>query len=83
MFGYATDETESLMPAPLFYSHLLLKKLSEMRHAGSAPFLGPDSKSQLTLEYENNIPVKAHKIVVSTQHEEGYDQDKLKDLVMG
>ena len=82
MFGYATDETDSLMPAPLFYSHLLLKKLSEIRHAGSAPFLGPDSKSQLTLEYENNIPVKAHKIVVSTQHEEGYDQDKLKDLVM-
>ena len=82
MFGYATDETESLMPAPLFYSHLLLKKLSEIRHAGSAPFLGPDSKSQLTLEYENNIPVKAHKIVVSTQHEDGYDQDKLKDLVM-
>ena len=82
MFGYATDETESLMPAPLFYSHLLLKKLSKIRHSGSAPFLGPDSKSQLTLKYENNLPVKAHKIVISTQHEEGYDQEKLKDFVM-
>ena len=82
MFGYATDETESFMPAPLFYSHLILKKLSEIRHSGSAPFLGPDSKSQITLEYENDIPVRAHKIVVSTQHEEGYDQGKLKDLVM-
>ncbi len=82
MFGYATDETDQLMPAPLYYSHLILKKLSELRHSGQAPFLGPDSKSQLTIQYQNNKPVKAHKVVVSTQHEEGYDQDVLKEFIM-
>ena len=71
MFGYATDETPSLMPAPIHYSHEILKKLAELRHSGKADFLGPDSKSQLTIEYDNERPIKAHKIVVSSQHKDG------------
>lgn len=82
MFGYAVDETEHLMPAPLYYSHLILKKLSELRHSGLAKFLGPDSKSQITFLYDNNNkPIKAHNIVVSSQHEENYDQAKLKSFI--
>ena len=81
MFGYAVDETEHLMPAPLYYSHLILKKLSELRHSGLANFLGPDSKSQITFLYDNNEPIKAHNIVVSSQHEENYDQAKLKRFI--
>ncbi len=81
MFGYAVDETENLMPAPLFYSHLILKNMAEMRHSGKAPFLGPDSKSQLTLLYENNVPIKAQKVVVSTQHDEQCNQDDLRKFI--
>ena len=80
MFGYATDETNVLMPAPIYFSHLILKKLSSLRH--SKAFLGPDSKSQLTIKYENGIPIKTHKIVVSTQHKESYNQNDLKDFIM-
>ena len=93
MFGYATDETPGLMPATLYYSHKILAKMAEDRHSGAAPFLEPDAKSQVTLSYENEVPVGATALVVSTQHAPGYcekgdnaDPAKyavLRDYVMG
>jgi S-adenosylmethionine synthetase len=71
MFGYAVDETPELMPAPILYAHQVLKRLAEARHAGDAPQLGPDAKSQITVEYRNGKPVRAHTIVLSTQHLDG------------
>ena len=82
MFGYAVDETESYMPAPIFYSHLILKEMSEIRHSGKAEFLGPDSKSQLSVEYDGSKPIGAKKIVVSTQHEENYSQKDLREFII-
>jgi len=72
MFGYATDETPGLMPATLYYSHKILERMAADRHSGAAPFLEPDAKSQVTLEYENEKPVRATALVVSTQHKPGY-----------
>jgi S-adenosylmethionine synthetase len=68
MFGYACTETPDLMPAPLFYSHKILKLLADARHAGKEPALQPDAKSQVTLRYESGKPVEATQIVLSTQH---------------
>ena len=68
MFGYAVEETPELMPAPLHYSHLILKELAEARHKGIEKNLGPDSKSQLTLRYKNGKPVSIDSLVLSTQH---------------
>jgi len=68
MFGYACDETASLMPATLQYSHDILKKLAEVRHSGECPVLEPDAKSQVTVRYEDGRPVEILQIVVSTQH---------------
>ena len=68
MFGYACTETPALMPAPLYYSHKILKLLADARHAGKEPSLQPDAKSQVTLRYENGKPVEATQIVLSTQH---------------
>ena len=68
MFGYAVNETEDLMPAPIQYSHLILKSLADARHNKMATSLGPDSKSQLTVKYENGRPVRVESIVLSTQH---------------
>ena len=68
MFGYAVNETEELMPAPIQYSHLILKSLADARHNKMATSLGPDSKSQLTMKYENGSPVSVESIVLSTQH---------------
>ena len=73
MFGFACDETPDLMPATLDYSHKILAKMAADRHAGTAPFLEPDAKSQVTLRFENGKPVAATAIVVSTQHAPGYD----------
>jgi S-adenosylmethionine synthetase len=73
MFGYATDETPDLMPATLYYSHKILEKMAADRHSGAAPFLEPDTKSQVTLRYEGSVPVAATAVVVSTQHAAGYD----------
>ena len=81
MFGYASDETPSLMPATLHYSHRILARLAELRHRGDAPFLEPDAKSQVTLLYENERPVRATQLVVSTQHAKGYDQGLLRAYV--
>jgi S-adenosylmethionine synthetase len=68
MFGYACTETAELMPAPIYYSHRILQLMAEARKTGKAPMLGPDSKSQVTVRYENGKPVEATQIVVSTQH---------------
>jgi S-adenosylmethionine synthetase len=81
MFGFACDETPELMPATLHYSHLILRRMAEDRKSGKAPFLEPDSKSQVTLRYERGRPVEATAIVVSTQHKKGYDEgDKEAEL---
>jgi S-adenosylmethionine synthetase len=72
MFGYASDETPDLMPATLDYSHKILERLAADRKSGAAPFLEPDAKSQVTLRYENEVPVEATAIVVSTQHAPGF-----------
>ena len=72
MFGYATDETPDLMPATLYYAHKILERMAADRHSGAAPFLEPDAKSQVTLAYENELPVRATALVVSTQHAPGY-----------
>ena len=74
MFGYATDETPELLPATLYYSHKILERMAADRHSGKAPFLEPDTKSQVTLRYEESKPVAATAIVVSTQHAKGYDE---------
>jgi S-adenosylmethionine synthetase len=81
MFGYASNETPELMPATLQYSHNILRKLAEARHAGREPGLEPDAKSQVTLHYENGRPVRATSIVVSTQHKPGLTQDQVAAIV--
>lgn len=83
MFGYATKETDAYMPMSLQYSHELLKKLASIRkESGEMPYLGPDSKSQVTVEYgEDNQPKRIHTVVISTQHDEGVEQSKIKEDV--
>jgi S-adenosylmethionine synthetase len=81
MFGYACRETDVLMPAPIHYSHAILKSLAEARHSGAESGLGPDSKSQVTLRYEDGKPVGASSVVVSTQHAEGLSQDDVREIV--
>ena len=81
MFGYACNETEALMPAPIHFAHRILKRMAEDRHAGKAPHFGPDSKSQVTLRYRHGKPVEATSVVVSTQHAEGLSQDDVRELV--
>jgi S-adenosylmethionine synthetase len=87
MFGFACDETPDLMPATLDYSHKILEAMAADRHAGKAPFLEPDAKSQVTLRFADGRPVEATAIVVSTQHAEGYDagdkEAELKEYVKG
>ena len=87
MFGYATDETPDLLPATLYYSHRVLERLAADRHSGAADFLEPDAKSQVTLQYENGVPVRATALVVSTQHSAAFSNDagqaKLRDYVKG
>ncbi|CCF78416.1 S-adenosylmethionine synthetase [Wolbachia endosymbiont of Onchocerca ochengi] len=78
MYGYATTETESLMPAPIFYAHSILKNIM---NAVRKEKLGPDAKSQVTLVYENNLPVRAESIVVSIQHPEDLDQLKVRKTI--
>ncbi|MGN6499226.1 MAG: methionine adenosyltransferase [Tsuneonella sp.] len=74
MFGFACDETPDLMPATLDYSHKILQRMAADRHSGKAPFLEPDTKSQVTLRFRDGKPVAATAIVVSTQHAKGYDE---------
>ena len=81
MFGYACRETDVLMPAPIYFSHEILRSLAHARHAGETRGLGPDSKSQVTLRYANGQPVGATSVVVSTQHEPEFDQDQVREIV--
>jgi S-adenosylmethionine synthetase len=81
MFGHAVNETEHLMPAPIYYAHRILKLLSEARRSGEEKGLGPDAKSQVTLLYDNGKPIRATSIVVSTQHAENLDQNVVREIV--
>jgi S-adenosylmethionine synthetase len=84
MFGYACTETEALMPAPIYYSHLILRRISELRRAKDLTVEGlqPDAKSQVTLKYIDGKPVGATSVVVSTQHDAGLDQPAIKRMLM-
>ena len=82
MFGYASNETDVLMPAPITYSHLLVRKQAELRKNGTLPWLRPDAKSQVTFRYIDNKPVGIDAVVLSTQHDEGITQADLKEAVM-
>jgi S-adenosylmethionine synthetase len=81
MFGYACNETPELMPAPIYYAHAILRSLADARHSGSAPLLGPDAKSQVTLQYINGKPVGAMAVLVSTQHASDIGQDEVREIV--
>jgi S-adenosylmethionine synthetase len=82
MFGYACDETDVLMPAPITYSHLLVQKQAEVRKSGQLDWLRPDAKSQLTMRYENNKPVGVEAVVLSTQHAPDISAKDLREAVI-
>ncbi|MDP7039242.1 MAG: methionine adenosyltransferase, partial [Myxococcota bacterium] len=82
MFGYACDDTEELMPAPILYSHKLVRKLSEVRKEGILDFLRPDSKSQVTFEYKDGKPVQVNTVLISTQHNPDVDNTTIRDGVI-
>ena len=82
MFGYACNETEELMPAPIHYSHKILRLMAEDRKNGNLKGIEPDNKSQVTMLYQNNKPLKVTSIVISTQHSKDIKQDKVKELVI-
>ena len=82
MFGYATDETPEYMPAPILYAHKVLQRLAEVRKSGQEPRLGPDAKSQISVRYEDGVPVEATSIVLSTQHlDASMSSDDVRALV--
>ena len=81
MFGYACRETKVLMPAPIYYSHAILRSLAEARHSGAEPGLRPDAKSQVTLLYSKGMPVRAAAVVVSTQHDAELSQEEVREIV--
>ncbi|PZP54202.1 MAG: methionine adenosyltransferase [Micavibrio aeruginosavorus] len=81
MFGFACNETPNLMPAPIYYSHAILRDLAEGRHTGTFADLRPDMKSQVTLEYKDGKPIRAKSVVVSTQHAESANQNDIRELV--
>jgi S-adenosylmethionine synthetase len=82
MFGYACDETPELMPAPIMYAHQLAKQLAAVRKKKAVDFLRPDGKSQVTVEYENDVPKRIETVVVSTQHSESVKHKTLKEAIM-
>jgi S-adenosylmethionine synthetase len=82
MFGYATQETSVLMPAPITYAHLLVRRQAEVRNNGKLPWLRPDAKSQVTFRYVDNKPVGISAVVLSTQHHPDVSQDDLREAVM-
>ena len=81
MFGYACNETEELMPAPIFYSHKILRLMAEDRKSGNLNNIEPDSKSQVTFEYENGKPKKVKSIVISSQHTSNVNQSQVRELL--
>ena len=82
MFGYACKETEDLMPAPIHFSHKILRLMAQDRKNGSLKGIEPDSKSQVTMLYENDQPVKVTSVVISTQHSKDLNQEKVRELVI-
>jgi len=82
MFGYASNETEVFMPAPIEFAHRLMERQSELRRAGELPWLRPDAKAQVTLKYENNQPSAIDAVVLSTQHDPSISQKDLQEAVM-
>ncbi|MDX1514048.1 MAG: methionine adenosyltransferase [Gammaproteobacteria bacterium] len=82
MFGYATNETDVLMPAPITFAHRLVMRQSELRRNGKLPWLRPDAKSQVTFRYENQKPTRIDAVVLSTQHDPDIDNDTLREAVM-
>ena len=81
MFGYACTETPELMPAPIYYAHAILRSLAEARHSGAAPLLGPDAKSQVTLQYVKGKPVCATTVLVSAQHAPSIGQEEVREII--
>jgi len=81
MFGYACDETDSLMPLPITMAHRLTRRLADLRRAGELPLARPDGKSQVTVEYEGRRPVRIHTVVVSTQHDASWHIDALREEI--
>ena len=81
MFGYAANETDTLMPAPIYYSHRLVEKQAELRRSGTADFLRPDAKSQISVRYEDEKPVAVDAVVLSTQHSPDIEQEALRAFV--
>ncbi len=82
MFGYASNETDVLMPAPIQYAHRLVEKQAELRKNGTLPWLRPDAKSQVTFHYENGVPSKVDALVLSTQHDPSISQTDLKEAII-
>ena len=82
MFGYACNETEALMPLPIYLSHLLTKRLSEVRRNGTLPWVRPDGKAQVTIEYSFGVPKRVHTVLVSTQHAPEIDNDTIRASII-
>ncbi|MDO4280849.1 MAG: methionine adenosyltransferase, partial [Peptococcaceae bacterium] len=82
MFGYACDETDTYMPFPVYYAHELTRKLAAVRKSGEVPFLLPDGKSQITVEYDDGVPTRIDTVVISTQHTADVSLDTVRDAVM-
>ena len=82
MFGYACDDTPELMPAPIHYAHLLTRRLAEVRKSGQLPWLRPDGKSQVTVEFDGDRVRRIHTVVISTQHDEHITQNAIRDAVL-
>ena len=82
MFGYACNETDELMPAPIHYSHKILRLMAEDRKSGNLKGIEPDSKSQVTMQYENEKPVKVTSVVISTQHSKDLNQEKVREKII-
>ena len=77
MFGYASDETDVLMPMPIHVAHRMAEQLAAVRKSGKVPYLRPDGKTQVTFEYENNVPVRLSTVLISTQHNDGIDRESM------
>src|SRR6201994_1808499 len=82
MFGYACTETPELMPAPIMYAHQLGRELTRVRKSGKVNWLRPDAKSQVSVQYENDVPVRITNVVVSTQHAESVSHKTIKDFII-
>ena len=82
MFGYACDETDTYMPLPVYYSHALTRRLADARKSGEIPFLLPDGKSQLTVEYDDGVPTRIDTVVISTQHTDDVTLDEVREAVL-